>query len=200
MIDRTVGAVTEPGLFPVLEEHFGAGSFDRGRTDFTTFGQRGDFDTWTHFTRAWDGLVATIEAHHGPGFGFGPLQDEAYHAGSSGPQRRLQHAITSQFEEVQRAALHDVFRTMPRCPERDAWFGADRFSPQFLTGWPSETHDPREFGEMLTFYLGAPSPALHSGGHVGASIPTTDAGLQVCDAHGTCLRRCHLPVLSLIHI
>ena len=49
---------------------------------------------------------------------------------------------------------------------------------------------------MLTFYLGAPSRALRSGGHVGASIPTTDAGLQVCDAHGTCLRRCHLPVVT----
>ena len=188
----------EPGFFPMLEDLFPSASFDAGGTRFAAAinadvdGHGATADTVAVFAWAWRRLeteVAGANVH-------GPLDEPAINAGRGRSELRgLQRAITTQVEQVRRDALHAEFAALPvDDPRREAWFAADKLSPQFLKALPAGRNvmSAEEFRECFTNYFGAHSKLIAP--FAGRSIPCGgQGGSRVCDLWGRQLGLATLP-------
>ena len=122
----------------------------------------------------------------------GPLDADATQAGA-GVERRLQRAITHQWEQAARDRLHHRISQLPLADtRREAWFSADELSRQWVTTWtsPACALSCAEFGEVFTTYLGRESPVCRV--LAGRAIACGRVR-RVCDAFGVQLGLATLP-------
>ena len=122
----------------------------------------------------------------------GPLDLDVERAGA-GTGRHLQRAITHQWEQAERDALHLRIAALPRADtRREAWFSADELSRQWVTTWPSPACaiSEAEFGEVFTTYLGRESPVCRA---LAGQAIACGRGARVCDAFGVQLGLATLP-------
>ena len=196
-----------PGFFPMLNDVFGAGAFGPGGhrlRDFLPSGRRlrdllapaprRPLPTAVAFEETWALLRARVDGSDVRG----ALDASAAQAGASTPGK-LQHAITSHVERVERGLLHDAITALADAdPRKVAWLSCDDISNRWVSAWPTaelEMTDP-EFGEVFTTYLGRESPGVrpyagetvaHVGGQAGPN------GRLVVDEFGMNLNLANIP-------
>ena len=140
------------------------------------------------FAQAWVALQRRVQ---GSGV-TGPLDVDVTRAGA-GVGRHLQRAITHQWEQAARDALHRrIVQLPPSDTRRESWLAADEFSRQWVATWPSPACalSDAEFGEVFTTYLGRESLVCRV--LAGQSIACGRVA-RVCDAFGVQLGLATLP-------
>ena len=166
-----------PGFFPMLGDAFGVGAFGPGGhrlRDFIAPAQGQALPTAVAFGDTWAELRSRVNGCDVRG----ALDDSAARAGACTPGK-LQQAITSHVERVERTLLHNAITALADGdPRKVAWLSCDDISNRWVSSWPTaelEMTNP-EFGEVFTTYLGRESPGVrpyagetvaHAGGRAG---------------------------------
>ncbi|MEO1777037.1 MAG: hypothetical protein AAFS07_19020 [Pseudomonadota bacterium] len=185
MLDRG----STPGFLTVLNDVFGAGSFDEAnapRRFDHLLSHHGTMPLAVELSAAWSRLQQDYTATAGAAPSTGPLAAPPAAAGidlaDGHPYAKVQKVVTDQREDARAAQLEADLRRLPaRDPRKTAYFVADRMSSSWVATYPTKSLQlsNSDFAEIVTNHLGLPSPACRD--HVGKSILGTAA---VLDPHG----------------